>query len=250
MESVKQPKWAGPFERLRTAWGYTEPHGSALRRASLMVTWSYLKAEEGLTDVYYRRRGLCTMSRDLELHQTQSSLNGYAPTRWRALRELFRNCTVGSGDVLLEYGSGKGRAVIWAAAHFPFRRVIGVELDEQLHKEAVANLARWNGRLLCDDIVLTCADATEFEVPDDVTALYLFNPFTGDAFRKVIARIQESLARQPRSLQVIYCNPLMHEALIDAGFSVDRQRIDPPYDWAIYRHSGLQARSGQAASVQ
>jgi len=240
VESVKHPKWAWPYTRLKMAWGYTEPYGSTLRRAFLVFSWFYLKTEEGLTDVYYRRRGLHTLSRDLELYPAQSSLNGYAPTRWRVLREVFRNCSIDSHDVLLEYGSGKGRAVIWAAAHFPFRRVIGVELNEQLHEEAAANLARWNGRLLCGDTLLACADATEFEVPDDVTIVYLFNPFTGDTFRKVVARIQESLAREPRSLLLIYCNPLMHDALIDAGFSIDRQRITPPHEWAIYRHSGSQ----------
>jgi hypothetical protein len=240
MESVKRPRWMWSYMRLRSAWGYTEPFGSTLRRVFLVVTWFYMKAEEALINVYYHRSGLRTAGRDLQLYPTQNHLNGYSPTRWRVLRELFRNCDICSDDVLLEYGSGKGRAVIWAAAHFPLRRIIGVELNEQLHKEAAANLARWNGLLLCDDILFSCEDATEFEVPDDVSILYLFNPFTGDAFKKVIARIQESLAREPRSLIVIYCHPWMHEALINAGFSIDRQRSTPPNEWAIYRNSRRQ----------
>lgn len=250
MKSVKRPKWAWSYTRLRSAWRYTDPFGSTPRRASLAVTWFYFKVEESLTDVYYRRHGLRTAGRNLQLYSTQSSLNGYSPTRWRALRELFRNCHIDANDVLLEYGSGKGRAVIWAAAHFPFRRIIGVELNEQFHKEAGANLARWKSRLLCDDILLTCEDATELEIPDDVTILYLFNPFTGDAFQKVVARIQESLVREPRPLVVIYCHPWMHEALIDAGFSIDRQRIIPPNEWTIYRHSGLQTSNGQGVPVR
>ena len=229
--------------RLTHAWSYTQPSGSTLRRSGVMAAWSFMKVEEGLSDVYYRRRGLHTGGRDYFLYGPAAAgrggeLSGYTPTKWRTLREIFRNCSVGPDDVLLEYGSGKGRAAIWSAVHFPLRRVIGIELDEQLDAAAKANLARWNGRLLCKEIVFTCEDATEFEVPDDATIIYLGNPFAGDVFKKVLARIQASLARQPRSLLVLYYHPRMHDALIEAGFFVERQRTTRPYDWAIYRHPG------------
>ena len=73
-------------------------------------------------------------------------------------------------------------------------------------------------------------------MPDDVTIIYLFNPFLGGIFEKVVGKIQESLARNPRELVVLYGHPRMHDALIKAGFSLERQRIAPPNDWAIYRH--------------
>ena len=67
-----------------------------------------MRVEETLTDVYYRSRGLRTTGIDLDLNGAGSELMGYVPIRWRALREIFRNCHVTSADVLLDYGSGKG----------------------------------------------------------------------------------------------------------------------------------------------
>ena len=43
-------------------------------------------------------------------------------------------------DVFIDLGSGMGRMVL-EAARYPFKRVIGVELVEQLHDLARANLA-------------------------------------------------------------------------------------------------------------
>jgi hypothetical protein len=222
--------------RLKWAWSYTAPGGSTWRRGGLVVTWLFLKAEEHLTDAYYRRRGLHTADRDWELHGTDSLLCGYAPIPWRPLRELFRHCDIRPQDVLLECGSGKGRAVIWAAAHYPFRRITGVELDGRLHADAQINLAHWRGQLRCPDVQLRSGDASDLEIPDDVTVIQFVNPFTGEVFRKVMVRIQESLVRKPRSLRVLYYHPRMHNALIDAGFFVERQSTTPPNEWSIYRH--------------
>ncbi len=50
-------------------------------------------------------------------------------------------CRVGRQDTFLDYGSGKGRALL-AAARFPFGRVIGVELNE-----GECEIARSNARI-------------------------------------------------------------------------------------------------------
>jgi hypothetical protein len=224
--------------QVAAAWSYT--NGAPPRRVVMLGIWALMRVEESLTDVYYRRHGLLTTGSDLDLHGpgagAGTQLMGYAPTRWRSVRKLFRNWPITSDDVLLDYGSGKGRTVIWAAANYRFRRIIGVELDKQLLVSAEANLARWDGRTLCHEVELLQADATEYEVPDDVTIIFFGNPFVGTIFEKVIGKIQESLDRNPRELTVLYYHPRMHEMLIDAGFSLEQQQTFSPYDWAIYRY--------------
>jgi hypothetical protein len=64
---------------------------------------------------------------------------------------------------------------------------------------------------------------------------YLFNPFMGEVFDQTVAKIVESLARRPRPLRVIYYYPIMHNALIDAGFTLDRHRRYALCAWATYR---------------
>lgn len=208
------------------------------RRVAMLGTWVLMRVEERLTNVYYRSRGLLTTGIDPDLNGAGSGteLMGYVPTRWRSVRNLFRNWPITSDDVLLDYGSGKGRTVVWAAANYPFRRIIGVELDKQLHLSAEANVARWNGRRRCREVELLQADATEYDVPDDVTIIFFGNPFVGAIFEKVVGKVQESLDRNPRELTVLYYHARMQETLINAGFSVEQEQTFPPNDWAIYRY--------------
>jgi Methyltransferase domain len=237
----------GLGNKLTEAWAWTAPSGGTSRRIMTLGLRALLKIEEDLTDIYYRRRGLQTASPIPDLYGTGAELSGYEGIPWRLLRVLFRSCPVGPDDVLIDYGSGKGRSVIWTASNYRLRRVMGVELDRELHDIAEANLARWSGGLLCDKVEFICADATELDVPDDVTIVYLFSPFTGSVFEKLLGRIQESLARNPRKLVILYGHPVMHASLIKAGFSVEQHRSYALNDWAIYRYGYEQARSREVA---
>lgn len=107
-------------------------------------------------------------------------------------------------DVFLDYGAGLGRIVIMAATH-PFKRVIGVELLEALSEQAAANVKAATPHLLAPAEVVTF-DARQFEVPDDVTVICLFNPFIGEAMADVQRRIEASLRRTPRRLRIIYAH--------------------------------------------
>jgi hypothetical protein len=242
------------IRRLRKAWSITEVAGGAPRRIVLLGTWVCGMVEERLTDSHFRRQELDTAGHDNTLYAGGES-HWYAPTPWRRLRQVFPRGSVGPNDVLLDYGSGKGRTAIWVASRFPARHVIGVELDKDLQLAAQKNLECWSGPLRCKNVEFICANATEFEVPDDVTIVYLANPFRGNVFDRVLDNLRASLTRRPRSLKVIYFLPLMHDTVLEAGFYVERQRANhswvstrtghsgaeavppwmPPYEWTIYR---------------
>lgn len=128
----------------------------------------------------------------------------YTPLAYRHLFAVLRRLEIGSDDVLLDYGCGKGRALV-AAATLPFQEIIGVELSSELCKVARANLCVAR-RLKCRTIRVVCEDAGEFNVPDSVTIIYFFNPFTGSVLRRVLAKIRESLDRVPRIIRVIFFN--------------------------------------------
>ena len=225
-----------PMKRLALAWSFAQSDEGTLRRGISMVAWALRKVEERLTDSRYRRNGLYTAGRDWYLYGAGNPMNGYAPTSWRSLREMFKKLVITPGDVLIDFGSGKGRTVIFAGANYEFSRIIGIEFDEPLRKISQENLDRWSGRRLCKDIELTHADATKYDLPDDVTIAFFGNPFTGDVFEQVLCRIQESLGRNPREFRVFYYHPTMHDSLVKAGFAVEHQRKSPPDSaWAVYR---------------
>jgi SAM-dependent methyltransferase len=130
----------------------------------------------------------------------------------------LRGSRIDSADVLLDYGSGRGR-VLLRAAHLPFARVTGVELDREDCAMARANAAALaaSGRMRCGEIEVLQVDATAWTVPDDVTYIYMFNPFRGEIFRAALARVIESLDRRPRALTLIYANPTCSGDVIATG---------------------------------
>src|SRR5262249_59289520 len=95
----------------------------------------------------------------------------YTATDWITLRRGLGYLDVGPDDVFVDLGSGKGRVLLMAAMH-PFKRVIGVELSAKLNAIARTNVERASHRLRCKEVELVVADATEYELPDDVTVVF------------------------------------------------------------------------------
>jgi SAM-dependent methyltransferase len=148
-----------------------------------------------------------------ELGLEHPDRQSYIPSAWWVLRWLLPVSDVNADDVLVEFGCGKGRIVLDAARRYQFSRVVGVELSPEL-SDVARSLVSSSGRLRCPDVRIETADATQFEIPDDVTFAYMFNPFTGDVFQSVLDNIVASLERAPRRLRLIYVNPICHDQVI------------------------------------
>ncbi len=122
----------------------------------------------------------------------------------------FSRCT------FVDLGSGKGRVLLMAAM-YPFARVLGVEVQPELHRIAERNLASprpagWQ----CEQIESCCLDAREFEFPETPLLVYLFNPFPDYVLRIVLDRLGESLRGNPRAAYVIYNAPWETKVVGDA----------------------------------
>ena len=120
--------------------------------------------------------------------------------------------------VFLDCGSGKGRIVL-AAACYAFRRAIGVEISPVLNRIAERNLESARPRLRCRDVEFVTADATTYEFPDDLTCLFIYNPFGGAVLAAMIENLRRSLERAPRALALIASTPdRVEEALAGADW--------------------------------
>lgn len=151
----------------------------------------------------------------------------YHPAGWLDLARILRRDEVAPDDVFLDLGCGKGRVVLMAA-RYPFRRVIGVDISERLLTVARANVAACRARRRCGDVVLHRADVVHYRVPDDVTVVYLFNPFGGATFDAALARVLESIDRRPRTVRLIYRNAVHHDRLLQTGRVELVRRALPP----------------------
>ena len=127
----------------------------------------------------------------------------YRPSSWVVLRHVFKTFPVTKADVFVDYGSGMGRVLIFAARQ-PFKRVLGVEMSEDLNRVARENIERNRDRFRCGDVEVVTADATEWRVPDDLTVAYFYCPFPPQVFDQVLRQLFASLDRRPRLLRIVY----------------------------------------------
>jgi SAM-dependent methyltransferase len=141
-------------------------------------------------------------------------LSAYQPTEPALFQEMMASLPSDlRAFTFVDLGSGKGRTLLMAS-EFPFRRIIGVEILPELHRVAVENIAAYSSPTQqCSDIESICADAGDFELPAVPLVLYLFNPLPEAGFRRVVQNLESSLRRKPRTLYLLYCNPLLEHWL-------------------------------------
>lgn len=133
--------------------------------------------------------------------------------------------------VFIDFGSGKGRALL-LAKQFPFKRIVGVEFSEELHRIAEENIRRFpSDARERQEVESLCCDATEFALPEDPLVCYFCNPFDAVVMQQICHNIEESLARTPRDLWIVYYNP-KEAHLFDRDQSFHRlQRMGPIRIW-------------------
>ena len=134
----------------------------------------------------------------------------HAPTplqQFGAFRTLMRRYVRPTrDDVLLDFGSGLGAAMLMAAT-FPLRKIIGVEFSADLNARAADVIERHKHQLATKDFQFVTADARVYEVPAEVTIVYTYNPFVLNTLRKVLSNVEKSLKQHPRWLRFVCCNP-------------------------------------------
>lgn len=148
----------------------------------------------------------------------------YEASGWLFLSRALRAETITPADGFMDYGAGKGR-IVHQAARYPFGRVLGLEISQRLAQVARCTIEPNRERFRCPRVDIVCADVVGFRVPDDITYAYFYNPFVGDTFRAALTGLSESLDRRPRELTLIYCNPVMADAVQAAGRFAPVRRI-------------------------
>ncbi len=135
----------------------------------------------------------------------------YEPTPVGDLERLLEHVTFPiESATFVDVGAGMGRAV-FAAARYPFRQVVGLEISPALVAVARDNLAAFaTGDLRCRDIRLVRGDAATFRFPKGDLVVYLYNPFDATLLARVIA----TLAREKRTnLAVLYHTPVERDVI-------------------------------------
>jgi hypothetical protein len=163
----------------------------------------------------------------------------YQATRVIALRSLLRTLKLPPGNVLVDFGSGKGR-VLMVAAPFGFRAVRGVEFSAGLCEIARANLERFRRRSGgAAEFEIVHADAGTYRIRDDENVFFIFNAFDDHILRRVMHNITQSFGRLPRPMILIYRRPV-HEGCISEGTPFTRRKDHVLWgsDFAVFETDG------------
>lgn len=146
----------------------------------------------------------------------------YDPSPISPLKEIFRTFRPTENDVFIDIGSGKGLTLL-IASDFCFKKIIGIEFSSELVEIAVKNINKYVKR---GNIYVVEIDASLYTFTDE-SYIFMFNPFSRSIMEKVMNNLIISYAQFPRSLILIYNNPVLEEFILSFNFfdSIVKKKI-------------------------
>ena len=122
----------------------------------------------------------------------------------KKMRDVINKC---SGKQVILYGYGKsGIFVEWLCSHV-YGKKFTLVIDDKKVIPGI-NLHR--------KIILDYVDPEQTVILDMYDTFYLYDPFRGETFKKVIKNIEESVRRKSRKVTIVYANPWLHRE-VEAG---------------------------------
>ena len=122
-----------------------------------------------------------------------------------------------SESVFIDFGCGKGRALI-LANEFGFRKIIGIEFAEVLYDNCLQNIEIVKKKYTISEIEVQLLDAVSYVIPDNANVFCFFNPFNEIILSRVIDNIISSQNRRKRKMYIIYFSPFHEEIILKQGF--------------------------------
>jgi tRNA G46 methylase TrmB len=207
----------------------------------LYFTWSPWNPWYCYLDKRFDRRFAVDTAGVLILPEVHSDprFNGYSPTPHSIFFRLLRQVDVEySKFTFIDFGCGKGKVLLLAAS-LPFKQIIGIELSTKLIRVVEKNLNSYRGKTACQNVRLACIDAREFQIPDERTIFYFYDPFEAELMVRILHNIWQSIAATPREIYILYFIPVHRRLLDESGFL---SMVKETSRYCIYRATGPHSR--------
>ncbi len=132
---------------------------------------------------------------------TNSNLTNYPyeATSYNILRELAYSGYINQDDTIIDYGSGKGR-VDFYLAYYTKCKMIGIEFDERLYNRSLDNHKTGKSSKYIT-FINTCA--SKYEVPNETTGAYFFNPFS----ILILKQVLQNLKNKNKEIKLFFYYP-------------------------------------------
>lgn len=178
--------------------------------------------------------------------ETRNRGQKYQPTGVRPFRHFLRRMQFPRDAVFVDFGCGKGRVLLMAAA-YGFRRVVGIEFAPELCEVARANVAAFGRRRAIGPVEIVEGDVCNYLMKGDENIFYYFHPFDAEIMGRTVDSIVASLKANPRHAWLVYYLP-RHVEAIDARPEFIRccEDIIGGYEVIVYEHSPELAGSARA----
>jgi len=158
---------------------------------------------------------------DVKILDTNSENKTYA-VRYQATKagpflKLLRTLQLPQEGVFVDFGSGKGRALL-IAAQYGFTKVVGIEFSARLCAQARENVATFAKIASLHSLIEVIEqDASLLPIHPDMHVFYMYNPFEATVLSIVLENIRRSVAATPRRIWLIYNTPRHHKVIDQAG---------------------------------
>ncbi len=133
------------------------------------------------------------------------------PSAGKYLRKALKNLPISGKDTIIDIGCGKGSAMR-VLMDFPFSRVDGVEIAEEIAAVARANFSKLG--IPASRCTVFTGDACGFKELNAYNYIYFYNPFSPRIMTQCVENICCSLEQSPRAMTIIYNHASCHDAVI------------------------------------
>ena len=115
-------------------------------------------------------------------------------------------------DAIIDIGSGEGFNLLYFNIYYKFKKIIGVEIDDNIFKISKNNVNISES----NKIDIYNMNILDYEIPLDINYIYLFNPFRQDYiwgstqeydnYKILISNIKKSYFNKKREIRIIFVN--------------------------------------------
>ncbi len=145
--------------------------------------------------------GIKTTGRDDSISNTVNY--PYEPTDYSVLNRLANEGYIRKGNLLLDYGCGKGR-VSFFLSYQTRCKAVGVDYDERMILSAKENQSH---AVSGNRTSFVCENAGTYLIPGKADRFYFFNPFSTEILRQVLNRIRTAYYEKPRDMLLFFYYP-------------------------------------------
>jgi len=125
--------------------------------------------------------------------------------------DLFNQFPITSNDEFLDIGSGLGLMCFGMRQRYNFRKIIGIELNKTTFNYSQKNLEI----MKMDKIVFINGSIFEYNIPNTISYIYLFNPFNHDDFSLNVLSFEKIINKcsDIKNVTVIWTNLIINKKI-------------------------------------